>query len=140
MKPLTFNQPKPLLIKRFLQLGEQRIRILPVSVDHVSPKVVETVYAKADVTPREGKKRSVLSKQGKAILALFESKPDEMIPAVELHRVASGKEHGFAASLSRRISDLRDLGYNIVKTLDERVEGQRRTGYSLIKNHDLYNT
>jgi hypothetical protein len=33
------------------------------------------------------------------------------VPAIELHRIGSGKENGFCASLTRRISEIREAGF-----------------------------
>lgn len=52
------------------------------------------------------------------------------VPAVELHRIGSGKELGFVASISRRISDVRDMGWNVV-CRREVVAGQTHTFYQL---------
>lgn len=54
----------------------------------------------------------------------------EEIPAVVLHRIGSGKPNGWCASLSRRISDLRDGCYD-VRCRREVVNGQHQTYYTL---------
>ncbi len=52
------------------------------------------------------------------------------VRAVVLHRIGSGKEHGFVASLSRRISDIRSMGYSV--TMRDEYHGQvRHTFYTL---------
>ncbi len=63
--------------------------------------------------------------QTQRLATAFELRPNHEISAVELHRIGSGSEFGWCASLSRRISDLRKAGYHIVKTSDVRV-GQHR--------------
>lgn len=57
--------------------------------------------------------------------------PNEDVPAITLHQIGSGKENGFCASLSRRISDIRAMGYDVVKSRDETKNGQRHTWYKL---------
>ena len=54
------------------------------------------------------------------------------VAAVELHRIGSGKENGYCASLTRRISEIRDAGY-IVRCREERENGQIHTFYTLIE-------
>lgn len=54
------------------------------------------------------------------------------VPATELHRIGSGKDNGYLGSLSRRISDLRQTGWVVVKSRDTWVDGQRQTAYRLI--------
>lgn len=61
---------------------------------------------------------------------LFRNSPMLEIPAIKLHPVGAGKDNGFCASLSRRISDLRKMGMNVEKTRDEYVDGQRQTAYT----------
>ena len=63
---------------------------------------------------------------------LFKSSPNLEINAPFLHQTGSGKANGYCASMSRRISDLRKMGLNIVKTKDEYVDGQRNTAYTNI--------
>lgn len=53
------------------------------------------------------------------------------IPAIELHRAGSGKEHGFCASLSRRISDLRDAGHVVHCRKERQPDGTLHTFYTL---------
>lgn len=69
--------------------------------------------------------------QAKRILAHLLENPDKEIPAVTLNRIGSGKENGWCASFTRRISDIRKLGYNVVKCYDFMVDGQRHTGYKI---------
>ena len=54
------------------------------------------------------------------------------VPAVELHQIGSGKERGYCASLTRRISEIRDEGFDVV-CRKETVEGQVHTFYTLVK-------
>ena len=63
-----------------------------------------------------------------AYLALF---PNQDVSAIELHRAGAEKEGGFVASLSRRISDLRDAGMSVILSRDVRVGTQRQTFYRL---------
>jgi hypothetical protein len=68
-----------------------------------------------------------MNQQSKLILkALQDAK--EPIAMPELSRIGSGKENGWCASFTRRISDLRELGHNIV------VSGpHNKTCYQLIR-------
>ena len=59
------------------------------------------------------------SQQADRMLAVFKANPGKDIPAIALHRHGSGKENGWCSSFSRRISDLRARGFNIVKSRDE---------------------
>jgi len=65
------------------------------------------------------------------------------VSAVELHRLGSGKEGGWCGSFSRRISDIRKLGYSVT-CRSEMAEGQRHTFYTLKEvewpNADLSNS
>lgn len=54
------------------------------------------------------------------------------VPSIELHRIGSGKEHGFCASLTRRISEIRDEGYNVICRKKINAEGQVHTFYTLV--------
>lgn len=72
--------------------------------------------------------------QAQRILARLQATPNQDVPAVELHRAGSGSEHGWCASISRRISDLRKQGHDVVLSRDETVNGQRHTWYKLITN------
>jgi hypothetical protein len=53
------------------------------------------------------------------------------VPAVELHRIGSGKENGYCASLTRRISEIRDEGYDVI-CRKEMVDGTMHTFYTLV--------
>jgi len=70
--------------------------------------------------------------QTQRILEHLLAHPNLDVQAVVLHRIGSGKEQGFCASLSRRISDLRAMGHNVVKSRDEVVNGQRQTWYRYV--------
>lgn len=76
--------------------------------------------------------KSNKSEQGTRIATHFLNHPNEDIPALDLHVIGSNKDYGFCASLSRRISDLRAIGMNIILSRDERVNNQRRTWYKFI--------
>ena len=69
--------------------------------------------------------------QAKRILEYLLAHSNEDVSAVDLHRIGSGKELGWCASISRRISDLRALGYQVRKSKDVMVNSQRRTWYRL---------
>ena len=70
--------------------------------------------------------------QSKRILARLLANADKDVPAIDLHTAGSGSNNGFCASLSRRISDLRAAGHNVIVSRDEKVNGQRHTWYRLI--------
>jgi hypothetical protein len=53
------------------------------------------------------------------------------IPAIHLHQMGSGKANGFCASLSRRISDLREQGMDITCRKETTVGGQINSHYTL---------
>lgn len=134
---ISHNPKAPYRVHRFLQSGGERIRLIHLSSD-LDGTGLTTIYAPAEPKPVNGKpKKNIHSQQAKRILAVFLKLPDEDISAIRLHGAGSGKPMGFVASLSRRISDLRQQGYNIVKSREERKEGQRHTFYRLIKNPDL---
>lgn len=67
--------------------------------------------------------------QTKRLIEHFRLHPNEDIPAPELHRIGSGKEYGYCASFTRRITECRDAGMNIILSRDERIDGQRHTAY-----------
>ena len=61
--------------------------------------------------------------QSKRILARLLANADKDVSAIDLHMAGSGTNNGFCASLSRRISDLRAMGHNvIVSRKGERTE------------------
>jgi len=61
------------------------------------------------------------------------------VASVDLHRIGSGKDNGFCASLSRRISDIRELGYT-VDCRKEMQDGELHTFYTLTERlpNDLH--
>jgi hypothetical protein len=64
------------------------------------------------------------------LLKHFQSNPNQDLPAYELHKVGAGHEYGWCASITRRISDLRKMGLNVIVSRDERdSQGQRQTWY-----------
>jgi len=67
--------------------------------------------------------------QAQRIAEHFRNHPEQDIPAPELHRIGSGKEYGYCASFTRRITECRELGMNIILSRDERIDGQRQTAY-----------
>jgi hypothetical protein len=73
-----------------------------------------------------------MNSQTKRILEYLLARANQDVPSIELHRAGSGKELGFCASLSRRISDIRARGYTVILSRDERENGQRWTCYRLI--------
>jgi hypothetical protein len=75
------------------------------------------------------KTRSLKTRQGNRLLAVFRNHPNEDLSAATLSRIASGKKNGWCASFTRKISDLRQLGYNIIKSRDEWHAGRRETHY-----------
>lgn len=70
--------------------------------------------------------------QTQRIIEYLKQFPNQDVAVVTLHAVGSGKEHGFCASLSRRISDCRALGHDVRVCRDEWVGTQRRTWYKLV--------
>ena len=67
--------------------------------------------------------------QTETLRRYFESAAGRKLSAPFLHATASPNGH-YVGSLSRRVSDLRKLGMNIVLTKDVWVEGRRETGYT----------
>lgn len=66
------------------------------------------------------------------ILNYLKARPNQDVPAIELHKAGSGHEYGFCASLSRRISDIRKLDFDVTVSRDEWTpDGQRHTWYRL---------
>ena len=53
------------------------------------------------------------------------------VASVDLHRAGSGKENGYCASFSRRISDIRALGYHVQCRKEMQPDGQMHTFYTL---------
>lgn len=54
------------------------------------------------------------SAQARRILAHLLENANEECPAIDLHYVGSNyKRNGFVASMSRRISDIREQGWNV---------------------------
>jgi len=53
------------------------------------------------------------------------------VAAIDLQRAGSGSEYGWCASLSRRISDIRSMGFRLEKTRDVWDNGKRFTFYTL---------
>ena len=58
------------------------------------------------------------------------------IPAIDLHKIGSGNNNGFCASLSRRISEIRDEGYDVI-CRKENHDGKTHTFYTLIQQFKL---
>lgn len=53
------------------------------------------------------------------------------VSALDLHRIGSGKPHGFVASLSRRVADIRDMGFTVI-CRRETINGQVHTFYTML--------
>jgi hypothetical protein len=70
--------------------------------------------------------------QTENLAKLFRENPNVEFLMPYLHRIGSKSLTGFCCSFTRRISDLRKMGLNIVKTKDEYVDGQRNTAYTNI--------
>ena len=68
--------------------------------------------------------------QSQRIADFLRAHPNEEILAPELNRIGAGDDGFYCASLSKRISDCRAMGLNIVKTKDEIRGGKRRTAYT----------
>lgn len=71
--------------------------------------------------------------QTRRILDYLLAHPGQEISALELHHAGSGSPYGFCASISRRISDLRKLGYDVQLSRDVMHNGQRFTWYCLVE-------
>ena len=71
--------------------------------------------------------------QTKRILDLLLEHKGREVPSVDLHRAGSPSGNGFCGSLSRRISDIRELGYT-VDCRKEQVGQQIHTFYTLTEN------
>ena len=69
--------------------------------------------------------------QSSRIFACLNYNHGKEISATVLHNVGSSRGRGFCASLSRRISDIRDLGHH-VQCRREVVDGQTRTFYTML--------
>jgi hypothetical protein len=69
-----------------------------------------------------------MNKQSERILKALQA-TTEPVAMPELSRIGSGKDNGWCASFTRRISDLREAGHDIV------VSGpHNRTCYKLIRS------
>lgn len=55
------------------------------------------------------------------------------VPMPDLHRIGSGKETGFCASLTRRITEIREQGFVVICHKRTASDGQIQTEYELIK-------
>ena len=55
------------------------------------------------------------------------------VPAVVLHRIGSGKENGWCSSFSRRISEIREQGFDVRCRKETQPNGQMHTFYTLVK-------
>ena len=69
--------------------------------------------------------------QTSRILKYLLKRKNREVSALDLHHVGSGSEYGWCASLSRRISDIRAMGFHLEKTRDVWDNGQRFTFYTL---------
>lgn len=130
-------RPKPFKVARYLQSDGGLVKIVPISTD-IEGQNVTSIFAKAEISAKPKAKHSIHSRQGERMAKAFIDAPDTDIPAVELHRIGSGKPNGFLASFSRRISDLRSQNLNIVKSVDKIVDGIRHTSYRYVKNIESY--
>ena len=113
------------------------VRIIPISTNIEGQKVT-TIFSSENIEQSPKKGHSKINLQSKRMALLFLAMPDTDISAINLHREGSGKPNGFLASFSRRISDLRAQGMNIVKSVDKIVSGQRQTAYRYVKDVELY--
>lgn len=55
------------------------------------------------------------------------------VPMPLLQSIGSGKEHGFVASFTRRISEIRKQGYNVVCHRTTTPDGVIQTEYELVE-------
>lgn len=130
-------RPKPFKVERFLQSGGKLVRIAPISTDETGLRIT-TIFSNANIEQAPKKPHSRINAQSRRMADAFRAAPDTDISSVDLHRIGSGKENGWLASFSRRISDLRAQNLNVVKSIDKVVLGQRQTSYRLIKNVEAY--
>lgn len=72
------------------------------------------------------------SSQTSRILAALLAAKGEEVSRAELSRIGSGKDNGWCASLSRRISDIRKLGHP-VRCKKQTVEGQVQSRYYIVQ-------
>jgi hypothetical protein len=75
--------------------------------------------------------------QSKIILDYFKARPGVEIPSVDLHRVASGKDGGWLNSLTRRISDVRQMlateGQTVIMSrMEITASGERHSHYKMV--------
>lgn len=66
------------------------------------------------------------------LIKFMSARPNRDLSMPKLMKAAAGPGKTFVASLSRRISDARALGYQIIKSSDKYICGQRRTSYRLV--------
>lgn len=75
--------------------------------------------------------KSTRSKQSSRILDFLLDNRGQEVSSVVLHRVGSGKPDGWLNSLTRRISDVRSYGYQVV-CRKEQVGTQVFSYYTLV--------
>lgn len=66
-----------------------------------------------------------------SIIAALRKAGSRGLTTLKLHRIGSGKSNGFCASLTRRISEIRDMGYAVI-CHKKTVKGILHTEYELI--------
>jgi len=71
------------------------------------------------------------SQTSRILAALLDAKGEE-VSGAELSRIGSGKDNGWCASLSRRISDIRKLGHP-VECRKKTIEGQVQSRYYIVQ-------
>jgi len=74
------------------------------------------------------------------LLRHFQLNPNQDIPALDLHKAGSGHEYGWCASITRRISDIRKMGFKVEVSRDEWHDGQRNTWYRYTPNEEQTQT
>ena len=136
LTPKAFK-PKPFKVDRFYQCGGKMVRIIPISTNIEGQKVT-TIFSSENIEQSPKKGHSKINLQSKRMALLFLTMPDTDISAIDHSPGRSGKPNGFLASFSRRISDLRAQGMNIVKSVDKIVSGQRQTAYRYVNDVELY--
>ena len=74
-----------------------------------------------------------MNSQTQRILEVLLSNKGKEVPSVDLHRAASPTGNGWCGSLSRRISDIREMSHTVI-CRKENVGGQVHTFYTLCES------
>lgn len=122
------------IIKRYLKIDGKLRQIVPVFTEMEGVHITTTYALKELQIQRPKKLYKLKGGQAQRLFDLFVSRPDEHISSLEIDRAGSGKENGWLKSPSRRISDIREAGLNVVCSKKERIDGQLRTYYMNVVN------